>query len=331
MKITESVAPSLSTNSISTVSGPGVLYAFNLGVKVKSPLVLPAGVMGMSFSGMHISETNGAGIVTSKSLTLQPRTGHKGPVISEFEGGILNCMGLCNPGISDGLKEVDQYKERSQTPVIVSVFATNTEDFLLLTKEVNNSKGDFLELNLSCPNVFDEFGIPLAASQEEVYNIVKAVKQISTLPVIAKLSPNVYDIVSIAKAAESAGADALCMINTVGPGMLIDTKMKKPVLFNKFGGLSGPCIKPIALKLIYQTYSTVNIPIIGMGGVTYGEDAIEMLMAGATVIGVGTAVHYRGIEVFNKINNEILEFMEENEYKSLKDIPRLEKIVNVKC
>jgi dihydroorotate dehydrogenase (NAD+) catalytic subunit len=302
-----------------------------LGRTITSPLVLPAGVMGMAFSGFNISIENGTGIVTSKSLTLEPRMGHKGPVVAEFEGGLLNCMGLCNPGIVDGIAEIDQLKKHSNIPVIASVFATNTIDFLKLTKHVNKSKADFLELNLSCPNVFDEFGIPLAASKVEVYSIVKAIKQISTLPIIAKLSPNVYDIVSIAKAAEAAGADALCMINTVGPGMLIDTKMIKPVLFNKFGGLSGPCIKPIALKLIYQTYSAVNIPIIGMGGVTYGEDAIEMLMAGASVIGVGTAVYYRGIEVFKKINNEILEFMEENEYPNLKDIPRLEKIINVKC
>jgi len=297
-----------------------------LGVTITSPLVLPAGVMGMSFSGFNISIENGVGLVTSKSLTLEPRTGHKGPVIAEFEGGFLNSMGLCNPGIVDGLAEINQFKERSKIPVIASVFATNTDDFLKLTEQVNNSQADFIELNLSCPNVFDEFGIPLAASQNEVYKITKAVKQISKRPVITKLSPNVYDIVSIAKAAESAGADALCMINTVGPGMMIDTKMIKPVLFNKFGGLSGPCIKPIALKLIYQTYSSVNIPILGMGGVTYGEDAIEMLMTGAQVIGVGTAVYYRGIEVFNRINSEMLEFMEENEYQNLKDIPKLEKL-----
>ncbi len=297
-----------------------------LGITITSPLVLPAGVMGMGLSGFNISNENGAGIVTSKSLTLKSRTGHKGPVIAEFEGGFLNCMGLCNPGIVDGLAEINEFKERSDIPVIVSVFATNTIDFLKLTKYVNKSQADFLELNLSCPNVFDEFGIPLAASKDEVYKIVKAVKQVSKLPVIAKLSPNVYDIVSIAKAAESAGADALCMINTVGPGMLIDTKMVKPVLFNKFGGLSGPCVKPIALKLIYQTYSAVNIPIIGMGGVKSGEDAIEMMMAGASIVGVGTAVHYRGIEVFNKINDEMLEFMEENEYKNLHEIPKLEKL-----
>ncbi len=297
-----------------------------LGIEVNSPLVLPAGIMDMSFSGLDISAKNGAGIVTSKSLTLEPRLGHKGPVVAEFESGLLNAMGLCNPGIVDGLTEVNQFKERSDTPVIVSVFATNADDFSELTKYVNKSKGEFLELNLSCPNVFDEFGIPLAASKDEVFKIVKAVKIISSLPVIAKLSPNVYDIVSIAKAAEKAGADALCMINTVGPGMIIDTKMVKPVLFNKFGGLSGPCIKPIALKLIYQTYSAVNIPIIGMGGVTIGEDAIEMIMAGATLVGVGTAVCYRGIEVFNKINREIIEFMDENDYENLSEIPKLEKL-----
>jgi len=297
-----------------------------LDVEIKSPLVLPAGIMDMSFSGLDISARNGAGIVTSKSFTLQPRAGHKGPVVAEFEGGFLNAMGLCNPGIVDGLVEINGFKERSNTPVIVSVFATNVNDFLKLTEYVNTSKSDFLELNLSCPNVFDEFGIPLASSKNKVFEIVKAVKNVSILPVIAKLSPNVYDIVSIAEAAESAGADAICMINTVGPGMLIDTKMVKPVLFNKFGGLSGPCIKPIALKLIYQTYSAVDIPIIGMGGVKSGEDAIEMMMAGANLVGVGTAVYYRGIGVFNKINKEIINFMKENEYSDLEKIPKLEKL-----
>ena len=152
-----------------------------LGVTITSPLVLPAGVMGMAFSGFNISLENGAGIVTSKSLTLKPRTGHKGPVVAEFEGGFLNCKGLCNPGIVDGIAEIDEFKKRSDIPVIASVFATKIQDFIELTKHINKSQAEFLELNLSCPNVFDEFGIPLAASQEEVHNIVKAVKQISKL------------------------------------------------------------------------------------------------------------------------------------------------------
>ena len=297
-----------------------------LDVELKSPLALPAGIMDMSYSGLQISSENGAGIVTSKSLTLEPRSGHKGPVVAEFEGGFLNAMGLCNPGIVDGIFEINEFKERSDTPVIVSIFGTTVEEFQELTGYVNKSKADFLELNLSCPNVFDEFGIPLSSSKNKVYEIVKAVKDIAEIPVIAKLSPNVLSITDIAISAEKAGADALCLINTVGPGMLIDIKMVKPVLFNKFGGLSGPCIKPVALKLIYQTFSAVDIPIIGMGGVKSGEDAIEMMMAGASVVGVGTAVYYRGIGVFDKINKEIIEFMEKNSYENLIRIPRLEKL-----
>lgn len=297
-----------------------------LGLKLKSPLVLPAGVMGMSFSGLQISSQKGAGLVTSKSLTLEPRSGHEGPVVAEFEGGILNSMGLCNPGIEAGLAEINEFKQRSGTPVIVSVFATSTNDFLELTEHVNKAQADLLELNLSCPNVFDEFGVPLAASRDKVHEIVKAVKQRSELPVIAKLSPNVLSITDIAEAAEKAGADALCLINTVGPGMLIDTKLVRPVLFNKFGGLSGPCIKPVALKLVYQTYSKVNLPIIGVGGISTGNDAVEMIMAGADVVGVGTAVYARGLEVFAKINDEIIQFMDENDYNNIKDVPKLERL-----
>ncbi len=297
-----------------------------LGAKVSSPLVLPAGVMGMSFSGLNYCVENGIGVVTSKSLTLVERSGHNGPVIAEFEGGFINAMGLCNPGIVEGLAEINEFKQHSDTPVIVSVFATNTEDFIELTNYVNKSQGDFIELNLSCPNVFDEFGIPLAASKDKVAEIVRAVKEISTIPVIAKLSPNVYNISEIALVAEAAGADALCMINTVGPGMLIDKKMVKPILSNRTGGLSGPCIKPIALRLIHEVYSKVNIPIIGTGGVTNGDDAIEMIMAGSTLIGVGTAVYYRGIEVFDKINQEMIKFMDEENYASINDLPKLEKL-----
>jgi dihydroorotate dehydrogenase (NAD+) catalytic subunit len=299
-----------------------------LGKMLVSPLVLPAGIMGLTYSGLLYTEQNGAGLLTSKSLTLEPRKGHEGPVVAETAGGLLNCMGLCNPGVEDGLEEINEFKKRSDTPVIASVFATNEEDFLELTDAVNHSRADFLELNLSCPNVYDEFGIPLAASAEKVSSIVRSVKSISKLPVIAKLSPNVLSIVEIAQSAEIAGSDALCLINTLGPGMVIDIEAVKPVLYNKFGGLSGPCIKPIALKLIYQTYSKVNIPIIGMGGVRSGEDAVEMLMAGAELIGIGTAVYERGLDVFNKVNREIIDFMDKHDHKKLSDIPKLEKMTD---
>jgi dihydroorotate dehydrogenase (NAD+) catalytic subunit len=297
-----------------------------LGKKAKNPLVLPAGIMDLSYSGMKFAVENGVGIVTSKSLTLSPRSGHPTPVVAEFTGGMLNSMGLCNPGIEEGILEINRFKEECDVPLIASVFATCEADFVKLIDKVNHSKADFVELNLSCPNVFDEFGIPLAASTEKVASIVKAVKEISTLPVIAKLSPNVYDIVSIAMAAESAGADALSLINTVGPGMAIDIHTVNPVLHNKFGGLSGPCVKPIALKLVYQVYSEVSIPIIGMGGITTGEDAVEMLMAGATAIGVGSAVYYRGMDVFNKICTEIVDYLDEKKMEHVSCVPKLEKM-----
>lgn len=297
-----------------------------LGVMAKSPLVLPAGIMGMSWSGMKYTHENGCGIITSKSLTLEPRKGHPGPVIAEFEGGMLNCMGLCNPGIEDGLLEVNDFKKISDAPVIVSVFATSAEDFIRLAEYVNDSAGDFLELNLSCPNVMDEFGIPLAASKVQVSSIIKAVKKVSEKPVIAKLSPNVLGLPEICVSAEEAGADALCLINTLGPGMLIDIDIRKSVLSNRTGGLSGPCVKPVALRAVFEAYSRIDIPIIGTGGVSNGNDAVEMLMAGADVVGVGSAVYEGGIEVFDKINSGMLEYMDKYEIGSVSEIPKLEKL-----
>jgi len=298
-----------------------------LGKKTKSPLVLPAGIMGMTWSGMKFVVENGCGIITSKSLTLELRTGHPGPVIAEFEGGMLNCMGLCNPGIIDGLQEINDFKVlMPEVPVIASVFATKAEDFEELARHVNDSEADFIELNLSCPNVMDEFGMPLAGSIDMVKDITSRVKAISKLPVITKLSPNVTGLDGIALAAQNAGADALCMINTLGPGMLIDIDMVKPVLSNRTGGLSGACVKPIALRAVYEAYSRVKIPIIGTGGVESGSDAVEMLMSGAALVGVGSAVYQGGIGIFEKINQGIRDYMAKYKYNSIDQIPRLEKL-----
>ncbi len=298
-----------------------------LGKKAKSPLVLPAGIMGMTWSGMKYAVENGCGIITSKSLTLEVRVGHPGPVIAEFKGGLLNCMGLCNPGIEDGLTEVNEFKKLCpEIPVIVSVFATSAADFAELSSYVNDSAADFLELNLSCPNVMDEFGMPLAGSKEKVSEIIEKVKSISTRPVIAKLSPNVTGLNDIAEAAELAGADALCLINTLGPGMLIDIDLRRPVLSNRTGGVSGACVKPIAIRAVYEAYSRVKIPIIGTGGIETGEDAVEMLMAGASLVGIGSAVYQGGINVFDRINRGIAAYMSKYDYQVLDEIPRLEKL-----
>ena len=321
-----------SENRIKESQGKDVRYSGRisrdfLGKTAETPLVLPAGIMDMSWSGMKYVNENGCGIITSKSLTLEARVGHHGPVVAEFNGGMLNCLGLCNPGISEGLSEINEYKSRFvNVPIIVSIFATNKEEFVKLTKYINDSEADYIELNLSCPNVMDEFGVPLAASRDEVSHITEAVKKVTKLPVITKLSPNVIGFTEIAKSAEQSGADALCLINTLGPGMLIDIELRKPVLSNRTGGLSGACIKPVAIRLVYEAYSKVNIPIIGTGGIESGEDAVEMLMAGADFVGVGTAVYSKGIQVFNDINQGILEYMDRHEYNNIEDIPRLERL-----
>ncbi len=308
-----------------------------LGRQLSSPLVLPAGVLDISFSNMKQVLDLGAGLVTSKSLTIEPRSGHGGPVVAEVEGGMLNAMGLCNPGIEQGLEEVVRLKgaaadghepagadSESGYPVIVSIFADDVQGFRSLAASVNSSDADFLELNLSCPNVMDEFGIPLAASESAVSDIISSVKAVSTKPVIAKLSPNVTSFTRIAAAAAGAGADALCMINTLGPGLDIDIESGRPVLSNITGGLSGPCVKPVALRLIYECRRAgIDLPIIGMGGVSSGDDAVQMLMAGADLVGVGTAVYYRGLEVFGLINKEIYSFLKRKGLNSVRDIKRI--------
>lgn len=301
-----------------------------LGVELSSPLVLPAGVLDISFSSLKQVSDFGAGLVTTKSLTIEPRKGHEGPVVAEIEGGMLNAMGLCNPGIDDGIEELKlldaavEAAGRTRCPVMISIFATNAAGFRVLAERANTAQADFIELNLSCPNVMDEFGVPLAASERIVGEIITAVKSVSTKPVVAKLSPNVTSFTKIASAAAEAGADALCMINTLGPGLEIDVEMGRPVLSNVCGGMSGPCVKPVALRLVYECRKAgLELPIIGMGGITTGKDAVQMLMAGADLVGVGTAVYYRGPEVFRVINEEITSFLKRKDLNSIHDIDRI--------
>jgi dihydroorotate dehydrogenase (NAD+) catalytic subunit len=296
-----------------------------LGRRLESPLVLPAGILGMSHGSLRFALDKGYGLVTSKSLSLEPRAGHEGPVVARFDGGILNSMGLCNPGIDEGLREVAEFTAMTGAPVLVSLFAVNRPDFEELARRANDGAGSFIELNLSCPNVMDEFGIPLAASKELVADIVEGVRKISRFPVVAKLSPNALDLPSIALAAQEAGADAVSLINTLGPGLLIDTAVRRPVLHPRFGGISGPAVKPLALKLVYECAGRIKVPIIGMGGVSSGDDAVQMLMAGASLVGVGTAVWLDGIEVVEKINEGIREYMRREGIPSPAAIPKLER------
>jgi dihydroorotate dehydrogenase (NAD+) catalytic subunit len=208
---------------------------------------------------------------------------------------------------------------------MVSLFAVNRPDFEELTRRANDSSAVFIELNLSCPNVMDEFGVPLAASKELVADIVEGVKKLARLPVVAKLSPNALDLPAIALAAQEAGADALSMINTLGPGLLIDTAARKPVLAPRFGGISGPAILPLALKLVYECTGRVRVPVIGMGGVSSGDEAVQMIMAGAGLVGVGSALWLGGAGVVADINAGIRGYLERENIASPDAIPKLER------
>jgi len=291
-----------------------------LGKEISTPLTLASGILGISFSSLQRVVRDGAGMVTTKSLSIEPRIGHEGPVIAEFDGGLINSVGLTNPGIAEGLEEVEKFHQGIEGVVIVSVFGANAEEFVQLAKAVNDSSADILELNLSCPNVEDEFKRPFALMPDKVTEIVSAVKAVSNIPVLAKLSPNANDISAIAKLTEAAGADGLTMINTLGHGMVIDAIAKRPVLRNNFGGISGPCIKPLAIKLIHDAYKVVDIPILGTGGVSTGLDAIEMMMAGASAIGIGSAVYDHGLDVFKSIREEMETFMEVQGYAQYSDL-----------
>lgn len=300
---------------------------FNLSVnlcgkQLKNPLILASGILGTEAELLARVAKAGAGAVTTKSCCLLPREGHENPTVLAWQYGLLNAVGLTNPGVGEEVKEIFKLKKLlkdSKTLIIASFFGGTVSEFVKVAKLVSQAKPDFLELNISCPNTESDLGRSFAVSASDTHQVTKKVKKITKIPLIVKLSPNVTDIKKIAKAAEDAGANAISAINTL-VGMIIDLESGKPVLTNKVGGVSGPGIKPIALNCVYQIAQAVKIPIIGLGGVTTGEDAVEMMMAGATAVGLGSAVHYRGINVFSKINQEIKEFMTTHHYKSLKEI-----------
>ncbi|MCL5439227.1 MAG: dihydroorotate dehydrogenase [Patescibacteria group bacterium] len=290
------------------------------GVVLENPTVLFSGIYEAPQDLINASK-NGVGAITTKSVSINLREGYQQPRIVKFDHGFLNAVGLKNPGLEKAKEELKKMLSEAKTPVITSIVANKTSEFQKLAKEIAELKPHFLELNLSCPNVEAEFGRPFATDAKISAKVVKAVKKVSKkVPVIAKLTPNVLDIKEIAKAVEKAGADLISAINTVGPGMVIDIKTKKPKLGNKRGGVSGPAIKPVAIRCVYDIYEVVKIPIIGGGGITTGEDAVEIIMAGATAVGIGSAVYLRGRNVFTEICKEMETFMKKGGYKSLKEI-----------
>lgn len=292
-----------------------------LHLKLKSPLVLASGILGLTASSMNRVIKFGAGAVTSKSFNKDWRKGHKNPSIVPFEHGMLNAVGLSNPGLDEMIKEIRLYKAQCDAPILASIFGRSIDEFGEVAQRAVEAEPDMIEVNISCPNVHSEFGQPFGDSCPDTAKITKIVKKhASKIPVSIKLGPHGPGIGVMAKICEENGADAITAINTVGPGMIIDIDVKKPVLSNLTGGVSGPAILPIAIKSVYEVYKNVKIPIIGTGGVTKPSDAIQMILAGATAIGIGTSVYYEGIEVFSKLNKGIEAYLKKNGYKSIEEI-----------
>jgi len=217
--------------------------------------------------------------------------------------GMINAVGLPSPGVLNMEKEWKELEKRD-FPLIASIYGGSVREYQMVAEFVSSKSPDFIEINISCPNS-EKHGMIFGVNPQSSHDVVSAVKKVINVPLIVKLTPQALDIGEVARACADAGADAICAINTVGPGMVIDIESKMPVLAFKKGGLSGPMIKPVAIRCVFDIYKAVNIPIIGLGGITTGKDAIEIIMAGARLVGIGSAVRYRGIGVFQKIALEM--------------------------
>ena len=259
------------------------------GMLLDNPVMPASGTFGFGYEFSKFYDINILGSIMTKGTTLEPRFGNQTPRIAEAEAGMLNSVGLQNPGVHAVVdKEFNKLRKVYSKKIIANVSGSTLEDYVEASKILSNDPlVGALEINISCPNVKDG-GMAFGTNPKAAFEITKACKEASTKPIYVKLSPNVTDIVEIALAVEKAGADAITMINTL-LGMVIDLKKGKPVLANKMGGFSGPAIKPVAIRMVYQVYKAVSIPIIGMGGVMSAEDVIEFMYAGATAVAVGSA------------------------------------------
>lgn len=279
------------------------------GVELKNPITVASGTFGSGMEYDEFVDLNLLGAVTTKGVANVPWPGNPTPRVAETYGGMMNAIGLQNPGIDTFVKRDIPFLKEKDTKIIVNVCGKSTEDYLDVVERLGDEPVDLLEINVSCPNV-KEGGIAFGQDPKALYDITKAIKAKAKQPIIMKLSPNVTDITEMAKAAEAAGSDALSLINTL-TGMKIDIKRRAFAVANKTAGVSGPAIHPIAVRMVYQVANAVKLPIIGMGGVMNIEDALEMIMAGATAVAVGTAnFHnpYATVEIIKGIE----EYMQAN-------------------
>ena len=274
------------------------------GVEFKNPVMTASGTFGSGMEYSQFVDLNKLGAVVTKGVSNIPWEGNPTPRVAEVYGGMLNAIGLQNPGVDVMIERDLPFLDKYDTKVIVNVCGKSVEDYVETVERLNDTAVDMYEINVSCPNV-KEGAIAFGQKADNLYNITDRLKKVSKKPIIMKLSPNVTDITEMAKAAEAAGSDAISLINTI-TGMKIDIERRKFVLANKTGGMSGPAIKPVAIRMVYQCAQAVKIPIIGMGGIMTGEDAVEFLMAGASAVAVGAANFinpYATVEVVEGIEN----------------------------
>jgi dihydroorotate dehydrogenase (NAD+) catalytic subunit len=290
-------------------------------IKLKNPVIVASGTFGFGDEYQDFLDLNQLGGIIPKGISLTPMMGNPPPRIFETEGGIINSIGLQNPGVQDFIKNKLPYFKNIKTPLIINFFGNTQKEYIELAKRLDNGPGiSGLEMNISCPNV-KQGGMVFGTDPRMTYRLVRGIRKLTKLTLIVKLSPNVTDITMVAKSAEEGGADAISLINTFR-AMAINIYSKKPELGNIIGGLSGPAIKPIALRMVWEVSQTVKIPVIGMGGIMKAEDAIEFILVGASAIQIGTAnlINPRtGIEVISGIKRYLIQ----------NKIQRIQKIIGL--
>jgi len=288
------------------------------GLRLANPTMLASGILGYATETLERIVEGGAGAVVTKSVGITPREGYANPTIVQTNCGLINAMGLPNPGIDEFVKEIHEAKNTLNVPLIVSVYGFSTEEYAKVAKKAMNAGADAVELNVSCPHV-KETGSEIGQNPKILTDVVEKVKAVVDKPVFVKLSPNVTSIAETAEAAVKAGADAITAINTV-KAMAIDTETAMPILSNRTGGLSGSAIKPIAVRCVYEIYEHVKVPIIGCGGIVNWRDAVEFMLAGATAVQIGTAVALKGPNVFKAVNQGIDAYLKKKCFRSVEEI-----------
>jgi dihydroorotate dehydrogenase (NAD+) catalytic subunit len=287
------------------------------GLEFRNPTILAAGILGMTGLTLKRVADAGAGGIITKSLGLNPRVGYTNPTVTQVEGGLLNAMGLPNPGIDYFAPEIEEIRE-IRIPKIISIYGSTPQEFATVAIKALNIGADGLELNVSCPHA-KGLGAEIGQDPNLVEKIVEKTKRSVSIPLFVKLTPNVSNIVELAQAAETGGADGITAINTVR-AMAIDIETAIPILGNKIGGLSGPAIKSIAIRCVFEIYETLKIPIIGCGGVGSWRDAVEFIQAGASAVQIGTAIAVEGIDVFKQVAKGIERFLEQKNISSVREL-----------